>query len=492
MRLLDQETGTPLEGIGPDVVGRLALQGQMQMVGYWGLPEQTADALQDGWLVTNDLVWRDEDGFVYMLGRADDIINVGGEKASPIEIENTASLCPGIRECACIGVEDVGGVLGEVPALYLVAESADFDPADVTKFLTPKLESYKLPKKFVFVNALPRNAMGKLDRKELRKMWSDSGDMNLTNPTFETILNRHSIRHFTDQPIPRRLLEAVVSAGYHAPSSKNLQTWRFTVLTNQAEIQALKELIAATAQRVGSFFFGYNNPQAVILVSNDQRNPSSIQDSACAVENILLAATSFGLGATWINALRTICDEPEIRTKLDEYGIPQTHTVWSTIVLGWPAKEPKPIVKNPNAGSFYMDWTGSAVSPTAAVRRFKRFPQENLGAGTIHSSQSRSTNGVPKITDFWGSWPTREPKPIVKTPTWISFCGLTGICTASPNAASAAAQSVFRRKARRRDDSFVSEQVKANSPQNHRFLGKLASQRAETHREKPNVVHFVD
>ena len=174
----------------------------------------------------------------------------------------------------------------------------------------------------------------------------------MTNPTFETILNRHSIRHFTDQPIPRRLLEAVVSAGYHAPSSKNLQTWRFTVLTNQAEIQALKELIAATAQRVGSFFFGYNNPQAVILVSNDQRNSNSIQDSACAVENILLAATSFGLGATWINALRTICDEPEIRTKLDEYGIPQTHTVWSTIVLGWPAREPKPIVKNPNVVHF--------------------------------------------------------------------------------------------------------------------------------------------
>ena len=70
------------------------------------------------------------------------------------------------------------------------------------------------------------------------------------------------------------------------------------------------------------------------------------------MENILLAATSFGLGATWINALRTICDEPEIRTKLDEYGIPQTHTVWSTIVLGWPAKEPKPIVKNPNVVYF--------------------------------------------------------------------------------------------------------------------------------------------
>lgn len=352
VRLLDQETGAVLEGTGPDVVGRLALQGEMQMVGYWGLPEQTAQALQDGWLVTNDLVWRDEDGFVYMLGRADDIINVGGEKASPIEIENTASLCPGIRECACIGVKDVGGVLGEVPALYLVAESADFDTANVTKFLTPKLESYKLPKKFIFVNALPRNAMGKLDRKELRKMWADSGDMKLTNPTFETILNRHSIRHFTDQPIPRRLLETVVSAGYHAPSSKNMQTWRFTVLTKQPEIQGLKELIAATAQEKGTFFFGYNNPQAVILVSNDLRNPSSIQDASCATENILLAATSFGLGATWINALRPLCDEPAIRAKLNEYGIPETHNVWSTIVMGWPAKEPKVLVKNPNVVHF--------------------------------------------------------------------------------------------------------------------------------------------
>lgn len=352
VRLLDQETGDPLEGAGPDLVGRLALRGEMQMVGYWGLPEQTAQALQDGWLVTNDLVWRDEDGFVYMLGRADDIINVGGEKASPIEIENTASLCPGVRECACIGVADVGGVLGEVPALFLVAESPDFDPVTVTKFLTPKLESYKLPKKFVFVHALPRNAMGKLDRKELRKMWADSGDLNLTNPTLDTIMNRHSVRRFTDQPIPRRMLEVVVSAGYHAPSSKNLQTWRFTVLTKQAEIQGLKELIQATADRTGSFFFGYNNPQAVILVSNDQRNPNSIQDAACAVENILLAASSFGLGATWINALRTLCEEPEIRAKLNEYSIPQTHNVWSTIVLGWPDEQPKPVKKNPNVVHF--------------------------------------------------------------------------------------------------------------------------------------------
>ena len=117
VRLLSQADGTPLEGTGPDVVGRLALKGQMQMVGYYGLPERTAEALQDGWLVTNDLVWRDDDGFIYMLGRADDIINVGGEKASPVEIENAASECPGVVECASIKV--AGDQFNEAVVKYM-------------------------------------------------------------------------------------------------------------------------------------------------------------------------------------------------------------------------------------------------------------------------------------------------------------------------------------------------------------------------------------
>lgn len=352
VRLLDQETGAPMDGVGPDVVGRLALRGEMQMVGYLGQPEQTARALQDGWLVTNDLVWRDEDGFVYMLGRADDIINVGGEKASPIEIENTASLCPGVRECACIGVKDTDGVLGEVPALYLVPESADFDTSAVTKFLTPKLESYKLPKKFVLVDALPRNAMGKLDRKELRKLWADSGELRLTNPVTQAILARQSIRDFTEEPIPRRMLEALVKLGYSAPTGHNLQSWRFTVLTSQQEIQALKALAQTAAQRNKRICYGFNNPQAVILVSNDRRNDDGIQDASCAAENIMLGATSFGLGSVWINALMTLCDEADVRAKLDEYGIPKTHNVWATIALGWPAKAVKSPVRKTNVVRF--------------------------------------------------------------------------------------------------------------------------------------------
>ncbi len=352
VRLLSQSDSTPLDGSGPDVVGRLSLRGQMQMIGYLGQPELTDQALQDGWLVTNDLVWRDEDGFLYMLGRADDIINVGGEKASPIEIENTASECPGIVECACIGVKDTDGVLGEIPALYLVPETSTFDPAAVTKFLSPKLEKYKLPKKFVFVDALPRNAMGKLDRKELHRMWADSGDLKLTNPVMENIMARHSIREFTDQPIPRRLIETLVKAGWNAPSGHNLQTWRFTVLTTQPEIQALKSLIQSVSERCNTTFFGFKNPQALILVSNDRRNADGIQDASCAAENILLAATSFGLGATWINALMTICDEPDIRAELDRYQIPKTHNVWAMIVLGWPAAPGKALARKSNVVHF--------------------------------------------------------------------------------------------------------------------------------------------
>ena len=352
VRLLSQEDGTPLTGTGPEVVGRLALRGQMQMVGYYGQPELTAEALQDGWLVTNDLVWRDADGFVYMLGRADDIINVGGEKASPVEIENVASQCPGIDECACIGAADTEGVLGEIPVLYLVPAQQPFDPAAVTRFLKPRLESYKLPKKFVQIHALPRNAMGKLDRKALRTMWADSGELNLTNPVLETILARRSIRRFTAQPVPRTLLEALVRAGMNAPTGHNLQTWRFTVLTAQPEIQTLKELTQAAAKRCNTTCYGFENPQALILVSNDRRNPNGVQDASCAAENILLAATSFGLGATWVNALMTLCEEPEIRARLDAYQIPKTHNVWSMIAVGWPEAPGKKLARKTNVVRF--------------------------------------------------------------------------------------------------------------------------------------------
>lgn len=176
--------------------------------------------------------------------------------------------------------------------------------------------------------------------------------MELTNPVIETILNRRSIRHFTDQPIPREMLEALAQAGTYAPSGKNVQSCHFTVVTNQEKIQTLKAQLGTAAQRENVFFFGFHNPQALILVSNDHNSTNSIQDASCAAENILLAATSFGLGSVWLNPLKVLSDEPSIRQLLNQFGVPETHHVWATIALGWPVKQPQALPRKPDTIHF--------------------------------------------------------------------------------------------------------------------------------------------
>ena len=173
IKMLDAE-GKELPATDHDHPGRLALKGDMVMSGYWNREEATKDALRDGWLVTNDLVYTDADGDVYMLGRADDIINIGGEKVSPIEIENLAGEFPAIRECACIGVPDPNETLGQIPVLFL-AKGEEFSLDELKKYLSTRVGRFKIPQKFIEVEALPRNRMKKLDRKAMRSIWDQHG-----------------------------------------------------------------------------------------------------------------------------------------------------------------------------------------------------------------------------------------------------------------------------------------------------------------------------
>ncbi len=283
-----------------------------------------------------------------MLGRADDIINVGGEKVSPVEVEDTAEMFEQIRECGCVGVADPDGIFGQIPVLFVVPQDAEFDQKRALEFLSKRLEQYKLPKKFVTVNSLPRNWMQKLDRGKLKEMWENGQSGLEENAVVSAIYGRRSIRDFLDQRVPRELLEHVVACGYQAPSGHNMQAWKFTVVRDRDEIKRLKEIISVVAKRNKVFFYGFNSPDALILISNDRRNPNGIQDSSCAAQNIMLAAHSYGLGSVWINALKTICDEPEIREILTSYGIPETHNVWATIILGYPANQPSALAKKEN------------------------------------------------------------------------------------------------------------------------------------------------
>lgn len=344
LKVVDAQ-GNAIEARDVNTAGRMALRGEMQMAGYYHEPEQTAETLVDGWLYTNDMVYEDSDGYVYMLGRADDIINVGGEKVSPVEVENVAAEFEEIRECACVGVDDPEGIYGKVPVLYVVPEGTEFHEAELSKFLAGRMERYKLPRHFVLVPTLPRNRMNKLDRRELLRLWQERGSREMMNETVRTILNRRSIREFEDREIPKADLEMILQCGIYAPSGHNMQTWRFTVIQNQAEIARLKETAARISKEKNVYFYGFQNPNAVILVSNDRKNRNSIQDSSCAAENIMLAAQSYGIGSVWINAFYQISDEPGMREIWNGYGIPDSHIVWVGVLLGYPLRPGKLLAK---------------------------------------------------------------------------------------------------------------------------------------------------
>lgn len=332
--------------------GRMALKGNMQMSGYWGQKELSVQTLKDGWLITNDLVYLDADGYVYMLGRADDIINVGGEKVSPVEVENVASEYPHIRECACIGVEDPEKVLGKVPILFVTVRDGLYSEEGLRLFLAERLERYKLPKRYIPLLELPRNRMQKIERDVLRDIWNSGECGNLMNPVICNIFTRRSVRKFDDRPIPRVLLSMILQAGYYAPSGHNMQTWRFTVLENKEKIANLKEATLVTAKKNGVYCYGFENPVCIILISNDERNQDGCQDASCAAQNIFLAAHSYGIGSVWLNALMTLRQKEPVKGILDEFGIPKNHVVWCMAALGYPAIESVLLEKKKNVVHF--------------------------------------------------------------------------------------------------------------------------------------------
>jgi long-chain acyl-CoA synthetase len=151
----------------PTQVGELLVRGGMVMQGYWQQPELTRTTFLDGWLRTGDEGWMDDDGDLFLRGRQGDIINVGGLKVAPYEIEQRLCEIPGVRDAACIGAPDPRGVLGQVVKAFVVS---DVDPSelDIAERLRRCLPEHELPRLFERVAALPKTESGKLKRAELR------------------------------------------------------------------------------------------------------------------------------------------------------------------------------------------------------------------------------------------------------------------------------------------------------------------------------------
>ncbi len=333
--------------------GRMALKGDMQMIGYWNSPEQTETTLVNGWLLTGDMVYMDEDNYIYMMGRADDIIKVGGENVSPIEVEEISGQYEYIRECACIGVEDPDRILGQIPVLFIDVKNG-YAEKNLIKYLSENMEKYKVPKRFVVVDAIPRNKMQKIDRNKLREIWDNRECLDLMNPVMQVILSRRSIRKFSEQKIPQPILEMILKAGYYAPSGHNMQSWKFTVITGQEEIWLLKENTKMAAESKKVYFYGWENPNVLILISNDERNQDGCQDASCAAENIMLAAWSYGVGSVWLNPLMTLRHVEPVKKVLDDFELPENHIVWAVVALGYPITDGMVLKKKENVVKYIV------------------------------------------------------------------------------------------------------------------------------------------
>jgi nitroreductase len=158
------------------------------------------------------------------------------------------------------------------------------------------------------------------------------------NEIIENIMSRRSCREFTDKNIKKEDLDLILKAAINAPSGMNKQTWQFTVISNKTKITELCQLIEKLLDRES---YNMYNPKVLILASNNKENVNGLADCACALQNMFLAATSIGIGSCWINQLRTICDENEIRDYLDKIKIPNSHKVWGIAALGYPAGQLK-------------------------------------------------------------------------------------------------------------------------------------------------------
>jgi acyl-CoA synthetase (AMP-forming)/AMP-acid ligase II len=160
----------------PGTVGEVAVRSVTNMKGYWKLPEATARTIgPDNWLRTGDAGYLDEAGYLYIYDRVKDMIISGGENVYPAEVENAIFGHPDVAEVAVIGVpsERWGE---EVKAMVVPRPDAKRDAASIIAWTRERIAAYKAPKSVDFIEALPRNAAGKILRRELRvPYWKDGG-----------------------------------------------------------------------------------------------------------------------------------------------------------------------------------------------------------------------------------------------------------------------------------------------------------------------------
>jgi nitroreductase len=165
------------------------------------------------------------------------------------------------------------------------------------------------------------------------------------NETLQSIRNRRSTRAFLEEQLKEEELQEIVDAGIYAPSATNRQPWNFTVVQNKDLLDRLNESFKELArnsgneylERVGNNekFHVFHNAPTVIFVSGDEKNHSAAVDCAAAVENILIAAESLGLGTCWIGFIAFLLNNEQGKAYLKELGVPEGFRQFHSVAIGY-------------------------------------------------------------------------------------------------------------------------------------------------------------
>lgn len=155
-----------------DKMGVLAIAGEMNMNEYFKAPELTSKTLKHGYVITSDIGYIDESGFIYVLGRKNDVINYKGIKIAPDEIEQIIKKYEEVEDCACVPVDDP--ISGQVPILFIqITNPENFDMLRLKEYINSNIDENKKPQKVLIVNKVPRTSNGKIQRMKLKEMYDE-------------------------------------------------------------------------------------------------------------------------------------------------------------------------------------------------------------------------------------------------------------------------------------------------------------------------------